>query len=408
MKTVTFFEHEARTYTDIGMKPDEPAIQQIERLNNLFGTELIAVGRRELRARAYVGVVRCGPVTFQILPKIDYDPAGNADADAQTPAFHAATASAAHNLLHLLSYTHDLEICHQEIAPLLAGESNWFELLTRLFATGLHQQMQRGIEHAYVLLEEDLPVMRGRWQYDRQQSRRPYGGHRFDVAYDDFSPDTPLNRVFRFVVDRLVWLTIDRLNRNLLEDLKVWLSAVSSPPVITSADLDGVQFSRLNDQFRPAFNLVRMFLEGQAFRLEAGTRQAFALVLDMNRLFEQFVAQFMLRHRARILPQAWMDGRIHVQGRGQGLYLGKEIPAQRPAFKLAPDLLISNGPGAPVLILDTKYKLLDERKRQEGVAPEDAYQMLAMPWASIRASWYIRLVKPGLRVHWPSVVRAMP
>jgi len=40
MKTITFFEHQSRAYADIGLTPDHPSIEQVERLNGLFGAEL--------------------------------------------------------------------------------------------------------------------------------------------------------------------------------------------------------------------------------------------------------------------------------------------------------------------------------------------------------------------------------
>ena len=61
--------------------------------------------------------------------------------------------------------------------------------------------------------------MKGRWQIEQQIRRKPHVRHRFDVIYDEFSPDTPLNRVFRYVIDALLLITQDAQNRSLLLDL---------------------------------------------------------------------------------------------------------------------------------------------------------------------------------------------
>jgi 5-methylcytosine-specific restriction enzyme subunit McrC len=281
-------------------------------------------------------------------------------------------------LLYLLSYTQDLHIREQDVAPLLAQRSNWFELLTRLLAMDLHRLMKRGVEHAYVTVEETASVMRGRWQLERQLTRRPHVHHIFDVAYDEFSPDTPLNQIFRFVVERLLLHTQDPGNRRLLRDLREWLAPVTCRGIITEADLDRIHFTRLNERFRPAFNLARLFVESQAFQLSAGQHQTYAFVFDMNRLFEEFVYRFIVRHRGRILPQGWRNVRIREQAKGETFYLAQRLPNRDRVFRLYPDILFSrSSSGRPVLVLDTKYKRLAATGGRVGIAEGDMYQMLA-------------------------------
>ncbi|MFC2031614.1 hypothetical protein ACFLWA_12915, partial [Chloroflexota bacterium] len=142
MYTATFFEHQKRSYDDLGWHTDHPAIRQLELLNEAASAELLLLGRHHLKATQYVGVIRAGDTTLQILPKIDYDPVGDADAHVDSIPYQAAAHTASRNLLHLLSYTQGLQIKEQDIASLLARRSDWFELLTRLLATDLHRHMK--------------------------------------------------------------------------------------------------------------------------------------------------------------------------------------------------------------------------------------------------------------------------
>jgi 5-methylcytosine-specific restriction enzyme subunit McrC len=238
MQPITFFEHQARSYVELGWSTDDPVLEQIEQLNADSRCGLFHLGRHGLRAQQFVGVMRAGGFTLQVLPKIDWMPDANVDALAGSPAHQVAVLSATQNLLHLLSYAQDLEIREQDIAPLLYQRANWFELLTRLFASNLHKLIQQGLEHAYVRVEEDLPILRGRWLLEHQFMRHPYVRHRFDVAYDEFSPDTFLNRIFAFVVRQMLPRTIDPGNRRLLVDLREWLEDAQVPAAITQADLD--------------------------------------------------------------------------------------------------------------------------------------------------------------------------
>ncbi|MBN1661467.1 MAG: hypothetical protein JXA93_23950, partial [Anaerolineae bacterium] len=269
------------------------------------------------------------------------------------------------------------QVKEQDIAPLLKVRSNWFELLTRLLAMELQQQMKQGLQRAYVSFEDTLPVMRGRWQLDRQLTRRPHVRHRFDVIYDEFSPDTMLNRIFRCAVERLLFCSQEPGNGRLLRSVSRWLVDVERLAEIPQACLEAVHFTRLNQRFQPAFNLARLFLENQAFQLTAGQDRTFAFVFDMNRLFEEFVYRFITRHRRRILGNGWGEARLRYQARGRPIYLAERLPAGKAVFRLAPDILLTRPSGRTVLVLDTKYKELAYDQQRLGIAESDMYQMLA-------------------------------
>lgn len=377
MPTITLFERQKYPYADLEWGPQHPIIEQLALLNESSEVELLRLGHSYLQATQFVGVIRVGETTLQILPKIDYDPAGDTEATLGSRPHQAAVHTATRNLLYLLSYTQNLQIREQDIAPLLARRSDWFELLTRLLAMNLHRLMKRGLEHSYLMVEETIPVMRGRWQVERQITRRPHLRHVFDVVYDEFSPDTALNRVFRFVVEHLLPITRDNGNRRLLRDIYKWLAGVQRLGSIAPASLDQIHFTRLNERFRPVFNLARLFIENSTFQLSSGQYHTFAFVFNMDRLFEEFVYEFMLRHRRWLLPDVWLDVRIKAQSQGKAIYLAQQMPARHHVFRLYPDILFTSVSGKPVLIIDTKYKRLKRDSRRLGVSEDDMYQMLA-------------------------------
>lgn len=377
MQTVTLFEHQQRTYTDLGWTADHPALAQIEHLNQETEGELLHLGYRYLKATQYVGVIRLDDVTIQILPKVDYDPSGDADARYRSRPHQTAVQSATKNLLHMLSYTQGFNIREQDVVAMLEQRDDWFEILTRLLATNLHRLLKQGMEHDYITVEESRGTIRGRWQLARQLKRRPHVRHAFDVAYDEFTPDTLLNRIFRFVVERLLLQTRNRRNQRLLRDIQTWLQRAQRLNVVRTAQLEQVHFTRLNERFRPAFNLARLFLENTVFQLQRGTQRTFAFVFDMNRLFEAFVTNFLQVHRTEILPSVWQDVHFRKQSRGETVYLAERVPAGKPHFRLQPDLLLISPRGRHRVIIDTKYKRLRPEQRGLGISRGDAYQMLA-------------------------------
>jgi 5-methylcytosine-specific restriction enzyme subunit McrC len=219
--------------------------------------------------------------------------------------------------------------------------------------------------------------MRGRWLVEKQLINRPHTKHRFDLLYDEFSPDTLLNQVFRFAVDTLLFQTRDPGNRRLLTDLRDWLTPVLTISQISSTELDRVVFTRLIERYRPAFNLARMFIEHTTPIFTPGKTMAFAFVFDMNYLFEKFIARFIERHRRNIFPGRWDQMQIRVQSEGKSIHLARRKDDNKSVFHLIPDITLETSWGLTLLVLDTKYKQLNAEQRFLGVSEGDIYQMLA-------------------------------
>ncbi|HEX8457625.1 MAG TPA: hypothetical protein VF656_10030 [Pyrinomonadaceae bacterium] len=366
MSVLTIFEHD---YTE-GFDWTERDCAALERLRHATGVEIlrptVRAGRRELQAAEQVGVVRLGKRTVQILPKIYRADAGARDGE------RAATAT--RNLLHMLAQAGQLPVREHELAPLLRRGADWFEILTRLFAAHLLAVWQRGAHRRYQTVEDELAVLKGKWRV-AEQLRRPARRHVFAVAYDEFTADNGLNRVLRFVVERLWGLTRDGGNRQLLGELRQWMEEVALPAHVTVADAQPSLLTRLNRHYEPLLALARLFLAGGSLQLAAQDFNTFAFVFDMNQLFESFVVNFLSRHRTSLLPPALDACELLPQTRGATRYLARS-ERDRNVFQLKPDLAFRRGDSFP-LLLDAKYKRLKPQDARLGVSPADVYQMHA-------------------------------
>lgn len=364
MPILTLFEYERKPYPltahqlalldQMQRRRSEPIIQPVYH-----------AGTWHLRAGSHVGVVRLGAQTVQILPKIYRS--------APTAAPELLAREATTNLLYMLAYAGMVQIRDDEVADLLSRESDWFELLTYLFARRLTTEWQHGPVRRYQTVEDELPLLKGKWRLEAQ-FRGPDRAHRFTVAYDEFTVDIPLNRVFRFVVERLSRVSRSMLNRRLLGDLRSMLDDVTLLPVMTIADAEQITLDRLSARYEPLLNLARLFLDGGALQIAGGETSLFAFVFDMNQLFEGFIAGFLRRHRSEALPAELQSSTIVVQSRGIQRHLAQS--EGKPFFRLKPDLLLHQE-SQVVLIADTKYKTLNADDRKLGISEADFYQMFA-------------------------------
>jgi 5-methylcytosine-specific restriction enzyme subunit McrC len=364
---LTVFEHE---HTEgFGWTLEDCAA--LERLRRKTGADVLRPvvlpnRRRELRAGSHVGVVRLGKRAVQVLPKIYRR--------REAPAAERA-AEATANLLHLLAYASRFDVREHDLAPLLRRGGDWFEILTRLFATHLLAEWQRGAHRHYQPAEDVLPVLKGKWLVGASL-RRPWRAHLFDASFDEFTADTALNRVFRFVAERLWRATRDGENRRLLGELRQWMDEVRLPTHLTAADAAPALVTRLNRRFEPLLNLARLFLARGSLQTAAADFETFSFVFDMNRLFESFLVGFITRHRREALTGELRDCELLPQSAGAVRHLARREPDDRPVFRLKPDLAFRRGSEFP-LLLDAKYKRLDPADARLGVSPADFYQMHA-------------------------------
>lgn len=356
---VTLFEHQD---TD---ELSDPEIHLLDQLTRTSGYEVLKriwkQGKPCFKAGQYVGVVRLGGRSVQILPKIyrSDDP-------------EKSQQEAARNLLFMLSYAGHLGIRETGTAPLNRAQ-DWFEVLIYLFAKNLQQQWLRGASRSYEAIDAVLPVLKGKWRIS-EQLRRPEQKHRFTVTYDEFTEDNSLNRILRYVVECLWKLTRDSKNRTILSELRCWMDGVTLLPVVTPQMAQTVTLSRLNQQYEPLLNLARLFLNRLGLELSANDQTSFSFVFDMNQLFEAFLTRFIQRHRQEILPSALQDCELLPQGKQTSMYMARYHG--QPVFRLKPDLVFRQGKHYPLLI-DFKYKILNPQDRKLGISEADFYQMYA-------------------------------
>ena len=224
------------------------------------------------------------------------------------------------------------------------------------FARTLANTLARGLLRSYRPEEERLIALRGRIDVASQFRQ---AGAPLPVAcrFDEYTPDIFENRYVKAAARLAVRVrgvqAEDR--RRLLQQIAA-LEDVSDAP-LRADDLDRLPFTRLNSHYEPALRLARLLLSNLTLLDQSGDRSASSFLVDMNRLFEDFVTQRLRRA---------LRGRLEV--RSQSLaHLGVGGKVQ-----MRPDLVFRQR-GADVYVADIKYKLTSDARARTN----DYYQLLA-------------------------------
>jgi 5-methylcytosine-specific restriction enzyme subunit McrC len=230
------------------------------------------------------------------------------------------------------------------------------DFVVNVFAEEVEQRIRNGLYRWYVEREDNLSAVRGRINFAQDIRENYILRQRTFCRSDEFTWDIPENQIIRQVCHFLSGWRFIPDTRLRLGQIDAELGEVSRTQ-FTATDIAKIHYHRLNEDYRHLHRLCRLFLEGASLSEDLGMFSFRAFLLDMNKLFEDFVCE-ILRRRA--------PARLRVDSQEQ-IYLDRETK-----ILMKPDFLVSRA-GAVVLAADCKYKKLDEREFKN----HDIYQLLS-------------------------------
>lgn len=311
-------------------------------------------GREALTAQNLVGVVAAGGTSCEILPKVDRHATGDARALRR-------------QLIGMLGIAHDLPIADDAATTLDTQDHTLLEVLIARFAALAHDAVRRGMPRTYVAHQEDLPALRGRLDVTRQFTTLAAAPHRLACRYDEFSDDTALNQVMKAAISRLRWLARSHANQRSLAELALIYADVSDVPA-AMLRWDRIVPDRTNMRWQGLLRLSKLILGDKFQNSAAGAADGFALLFDMNALFERYVARLLD-------PIAAHFGlKLRAQGGRQPCLYPEN--GENALFETEPDLRLLRRDGGAAVVLDTKWKALTV-DRKMGIKEADLYQVMA-------------------------------
>lgn len=304
-------------------------------------THALDFGLEGITTCAHVGIIRFADFQLNILPKI----IGEEDS------------LCLENLMFMLRYTRKLEIHSMDSAEISQTKQPFLEVLIAHYANILLNALQRHIPHQYETQEDNLPTVKGRILFAKNHLVNAANLARTYCQFDEFTPDNLLNQTLKFVSHALQKLTSVSQTRQTLLKINAIYDEVSLRSV-SYAKTQKIILNRNQTMFKEPLELAQMFLEHSTISLHNHTFTNLAILFDMNKLFEEFVAT--------ALEQAF-PGQVKIQNKLKIIEDIDEIPGT--SYTIRPDILFGKD-----TIIDTKYKRLSLPEDKPSEA--DIYQML--------------------------------
>lgn len=309
-----------------------------------------------LRTQQFVGFVRAGDLQLEILPKLDALP---------------DHASIRQSLLGMLAVTHDLEVRPSDSAGFSESDEPFIGILARLYCQRLLDAVRRGLKQDYILRQDLLPHVRGKIDWCAQATSQTKQRLEFNCIFDERSEDTLLNQTLKAALRSAGRLLEGTRTTSVVNELRHAMAGVADR-LQTPEQLARLRTNRTNQHLRPLLALAKLILGNcnpDLGRSAQGNRNVYAVVWNMNVLFEEYVGRMATSALGRT------GFGISLQ-EGASAYLAKEMKSNRSAFLLTPDILVRQG-GTPWAVIDTKWKVLDHREHNFGISSADVYQVLA-------------------------------
>lgn len=343
------------------------------------GTKVFELaGRRKLKLDQYVGVIEtpCG-TRIEILPK-HVELGGEND---------QAVILEERKLLKKMLIV-SLHLQYRE-----AGSANLnrfknqplHEWIITQFLVSFERLVQCGLRFDYNRVQEEQKFLRGQLQHVKYMRQSPAKKHIFPIEHDVYELNRPENRLIRTALEMVCKKTNDANNWKLAQELRLMTSEIPRSQKIQQ-DFRQWQSGRLLALYEEIKPWTELILGEYLPVSTQGDWHGMSLLFPMEKLFENYVAYHLRRNLIH-----W---NVKTQISSQHICFYED----KPIFRLRPDIHIQHKETKQIIVLDTKWKLINKNDRagRFGLKDGDIQQMFAYSHFYLEHASEVILIYPHL------------
>lgn len=297
----------------------EDAARWWQEANRLRQPPLWFAGSKSERLHAaqnLAGVVEAAGVSIELYPKLDASLLGH---NAVPGVGQARTALS--SLLWMMEMGEHHDLLEAGFGALAEAPATFYDLWSILLGANLLHELGNGVARIYQSEEGDLTTVRGRIHVARQVTNNWNRIDRIACVWDEFTPDTPLNRLFKCACTFLRRRVSHSRALQLLDECIGQLDEVEDVPVVTAlVQTAHLRFNRGTERFRKAFELARRLLCGVGHEMQAASSNTFVFLVDMAQVFENYVHAVLEAHYGVGVTEQQFVGRLFPDLRVGGIH----------------------------------------------------------------------------------------
>jgi 5-methylcytosine-specific restriction enzyme subunit McrC len=313
--------------------------------------------RRYIQVKNYVGLVQTKNGTiFEIVPKI-HRPMNESDTSLSEAKSVVIKMLASLKNSPFISLG-EAGIDSNKDMPLL-------EIFISAFIGELELLLRKELRGGYQVQREETQFIKGKVLIEEQLRLFNPARVMFICEYDIFSIDVSPNRLIKSVLIKLGQITSDPSNANRIRKHLENFEGISESKDIRNDFSYCRQHGFLLKNYEKLLSWCEVILENKGFSGYHGNSVNLSILFPMEKLFESYIAHLLTKY-AKGLEIKTQDRRFHLV---EELRAGKRVGQ----FQLRPDLVLQKNK----VIIDTKWKILEDSKSHFNISEKDMYQMFA-------------------------------
>ncbi|RYE27114.1 MAG: restriction endonuclease, partial [Sphingobacteriales bacterium] len=297
----------------------------------------------------YVGVIQAGNLTIEVLPKMDrgVTTAFNERIDDLTYAISNEKQKWHDVLLQMLKECRFLQVHKADYANLNLRSNSILEVYIELFLVQAEMLLHEGLLKKYSKKEGNQTVLKGQLQFSKHITHNTTHQERFYVRYTEYNRNNLFNQLLYQTLQLIPKITsssylIDKVARLLLDFPEV------SSCNINEEVFNQLQFDRKTERYKEALLISKMLLLNYRPDITGGAESVIAILFDMNKLWEE-----------------WVYNRLKREELGAGISVQRQLStnfwkSEGIEKKIRPDIVIVNSQSKETIVIDTKWKILEE------------------------------------------------
>jgi 5-methylcytosine-specific restriction enzyme subunit McrC len=339
LSRVELFEHETvRVGHPLRVVEGPPAVltdnslEALARYNDENGGDLFRLGHRKISFTQHVGYVEVENLAIEILPKAD-----RGSLRAGEPRIWRDA------LLHMLRVAAGVELRSYSPASQETGNTTLLELVVARFLDEVERLQHQGLSKGYRETQQNSSAFRGRLVAQENLRTNLVRPDRFYVRFCTYDVDILINRIISKALEVAASLALSSSSAARVAACRLAFPEVSGVQA-TQETFERLRLHRGTVRYASALHTARLILTRNSPRLRSGRVPVFALLFDMNSLWERYMGVMFRR-------AAGHDFHVSTQ-ESRGFWK----QSTKRARTIRPDIVVRAGPHV-VLVADAKWKV---------------------------------------------------
>lgn len=287
-----------------------------------------------IRFKEYVGVLRVGNLTIEVLPKADK----NAD--------EGEKQNWRNVLLQMLKECSLLQVNHVDYATLSLKSNSILDIYLELFINEAETLLHEGLLKKYKKTEGNQTALKGQLIFSEHINQNITHQERFYVRYNEYNRDNIFNQILYKTLCLIPLISNNSFIADRVKSLKTDFPEVSNY-VVTAKTFERLDYDRKTERYKVAMLISKMLLLNYRPDIKGGNENVIAILFDMNKLWEEFVYRRLKKEEKNGIT-------VHRQ-QSANFWKAEETFRSKT---IRPDIVIKHN--NETIVLDTKWKIVED------------------------------------------------